>query len=120
LVHSVTEPKRRKGDLESARQLFEAALSNHGNALGRVADDVSRVPLLLDLVYVHASRKNWIEARAPFEQSVSLIEKVMRIAPEAFAAHLEQQGEAVVSSTSDWRERRRRYQAQAIRLMLEH
>jgi Zn-dependent protease/tetratricopeptide (TPR) repeat protein len=109
-----------KGDLESARQLFEAALSNHGNALARVADDVSRVPLLLDLVYVHASRKNWIEARSPFEQSVSLIEEVMRIAPEAFAARLEQQGEAVVNSTSDWSERRRRYQDQAIRLMLEH
>jgi tetratricopeptide (TPR) repeat protein/Zn-dependent protease len=108
-----------QGDHEAARKLFEAALRDQGNAFGGLAGDVSRAPLLLDLVYVQALQGNWIEARAPFEEFVSLVEEVMRISPQAFAARLEQQGGALGNAASDWSERRRRSQAKGIRLMLE-
>ena len=108
-----------QGDAGAARQQFEAALRNHTNGLGTFAGDISRVPLLLDLVYAYASQGAWADAREPFEASVSLAEEVMRIAPEAFAAHLEQQAGASVNAPSDWNSRRRLAQAHGIRLMLE-
>ena len=107
-----------QGEHEAARRSFEAALRDHGQALGGFGDDVSRLPLLLDLVYVHASRGNWNDARAPYEEVAQLVRQVMRMSPEGFANHLEQQGMAD-GATLDWSERRRRSQAQGIRLMLQ-
>jgi Zn-dependent protease/tetratricopeptide (TPR) repeat protein len=108
-----------QGDHASARQLFEAALRDHGEVLGGLANDVSRVPLLLDLVYLHASRKNWNEAQEPFEDFVSLVEGVMQISPEAFATRLERQGDPSADARLDWNLRRGHFQAEGIRLMLE-